>query len=159
MINELHTIGTLKEKYLKDGIAEYLKRLSTSMPITVREFKEYTLPNDPSQALIEKGKIEEGNKILQAIDDDTFLVALDLQGKELTSPELAKNLANWQSMGKRKLVFAIGGSYGLSNEVLKRADFRLCFGKMTYPHQLMRLILVEQLYRANKINKGETYHK
>ena len=102
---------------------------------------------------------KEGDGLLAAIDDDSFVVALDIHGKELSSEEFAEKMNQWSFNGVRKLVFVIGGSCGLSPAVLQRADFKQSFGKCTYPHQLMRLILTEQIYRTVKINRNEPYHK
>lgn len=152
------SVGKLKEKYLIDGIKEYAKRLSKFTKV-----EEVSIPDEPikdkdSDALNEEIKIKEGKKILQLIDK-SYVIALDLKGKMLDSVELADKILEIQSYHSSNITFIIGGSLGLSKEVLERADFRLCFSKMTFPHQLMKLILFEQIYRAFKINNNETYHK
>ena len=152
-------IGKLKEKYWQDACAEYAKRLSRFMNLRVVELKEERLPDKagPSQ---EQAVIEaEGQAILNALPEDAYVIALDVKGKPMDSPALARKLDDLLLQGKSRIVFIIGGSLGLSAAVLERADFRLSFSAMTFPHQLMRVILLEQLYRACKINAGEKYHK
>lgn len=152
-------VGGIKERYFADGIAEYMKRLKPVFPITIKEIKDKAVPEKASPAEIAQIVAAEGKELLKHVSDDALLVALAIKGKELTSEELAAKVSEWSFSGKRELIFVIGGSCGLSPEVLKRADFQLSFGKATYPHQLMRLILSEQIYRAVKINRGEPYHK
>ena len=153
------TIGKLKEKYLKAGIDEYLKRLSSYAKIEVIEMPDEKAPEELSSAEMEQVKQKEGEKLLSKIYPDTYVIALAIDGKMKSSEELADSLDKLATYGKSKIAFVIGGSLGLSNEVLKRADEKLSFSKMTFPHQLMRLILVEQVYRAFRINRGEPYHK
>lgn len=156
---EIVAVGKLKEAYLKAGIAEYQKRLKPVFPVTIREVPDQPVPENASPKEIAKAVEKEGNRLLSLLDEDDFVVALAITGKELSSPEFAEKINQWSFQGVRKLVFVIGGSCGLSPEVLRRADFCQSFGRCTYPHQLMRLILTEQIYRAVKINRREPYHK
>jgi 23S rRNA (pseudouridine1915-N3)-methyltransferase len=153
------TIGKLKEKYLKAGIDEYLKRLSSYAKIEVTELPDEKAPEELSPAEMEQVKQKEGEKLLNKLSPDTYVIALAIDGKMKSSEELADSLDKLATYGKSKIAFVIGGSLGLSHEVLKRADEKLSFSKMTFPHQLMRLILLEQVYRAFRINRGEPYHK
>lgn len=153
------TVGKLKEKYLKQGIEEYLKRLSSYAKIEVIEVADEKAPEELSATEMEQVKQKEGERILSKINTDTFVIALAIQGKQKSSEELAQMLDKLGTYGKSKIAFIIGGSLGLSDEVLQRADEKLSFSKMTFPHQLMRLILAEQVYRAYRINRGEPYHK
>lgn len=153
------TVGKLKEKYLKQGIEEYIKRLSAYAKIEVVEVPDEKAPEQLSDTEMEQVKQKEGERILTKIHPDSHVIALAIQGRMLTSEQLAANLDNLATYGKSKITFVIGGSLGLSEDVLKRADEQLSFSKMTFPHQLMRLILVEQVYRAFRIMRGEPYHK
>ncbi|WP_428910260.1 23S rRNA (pseudouridine(1915)-N(3))-methyltransferase RlmH [Niallia sp. Krafla_26] len=153
------TIGKLKEKYLKAGIDEYLKRLSSYAKIEITELADEKAPEELSPAEMEQVKQKEGEKILSKISQDTYVIALAIDGKMKSSEELADSLDKLATYGKSKIAFVIGGSLGLSNDVLNRADEKLSFSKMTFPHQLMRLILLEQVYRAFRINRNEPYHK
>lgn len=152
-------IGKLKESYWREAAAEYGKRLTRFINLRLLELKEERLPDKASPAQ-ERAVVEaEGRAILNALPDEAYVVALDLRGKALDSTALAQKLNDLALVGKSHLVFLIGGSLGLSSAVLERSDFRLSFSAMTFPHQLMRVILLEQLYRACKINAGEKYHK
>jgi 23S rRNA (pseudouridine1915-N3)-methyltransferase len=153
------TIGKLKEKYLKQGIDEYLKRLSIYAKLEVIELPDEKAPENLSETEMMQVKEKEGERILGKINDDTHVIALAIQGKMKSSEQLAKDLDQLATYGKSKIAFVIGGSLGLSQSVMKRANDTLSFSKMTFPHQLMRLILVEQIYRAYRINRGEPYHK
>ncbi len=153
------TVGKLKEKYLKQGIDEYLKRLSSYAKIEIMEVSDEKAPEELSAVEMEQVKQKEGERILSKLHPDTYVIALAIDGKQKSSEELADSLDKLATYGKSKIAFVIGGSLGLSSEVLQRADERLSFSKMTFPHQLMRLILVEQVYRAYRINRGEPYHK
>nr|WP_251027548.1 23S rRNA (pseudouridine(1915)-N(3))-methyltransferase RlmH [Bacillus sp. ISL-41] len=153
------TVGKLKEKYLKQGIEEYLKRLGSYAKVEVIEVPDEKAPEELSDTEMIQVKQKEGERILAKIGPDTFVIALAINGKLKSSEELADTLDKLATYGKSKIAFVIGGSLGLSDEVLKRADEQLSFSKMTFPHQLMRLILVEQIYRAYRINRGEPYHK
>lgn len=153
------TVGKLKEKYLKQGIEEYLKRLTAYAKVEVIEVADEKAPEELSDIEIEQVKQKEGERILAKISQDTYVIALAINGKMQSSEELADSLDKLATYGKSKIAFVIGGSLGLSEEVLKRANEKLSFSKMTFPHQLMRLILVEQVYRAFRINRSEPYHK
>ncbi len=153
------TIGKLKEKYLKLGIDEYLKRLSTYAKVDVIELPDEKAPENLSEIEMEQVKDKEGERILAKISDDTHVIALAIEGKMKSSEQLAKDLDQLATYGKSKIAFIIGGSLGLSKQVMNRSNDTLSFSKMTFPHQLMRLILLEQVYRAYRINRGEPYHK
>lgn len=153
------TVGKLKEKYLKQGIEEYVKRLSAYAKIDIIEIPDEKAPETLSDSEMLQVKAKEGERILAKISDDTHVIALAIEGKMKSSEELADTIDKLATYGKSKVAFVIGGSLGLSNDVMKRANDTLSFSKMTFPHQLMRLILVEQIYRAFRINRGEPYHK
>ena len=156
---ELICIGKLKERYWSEACAEYAKRLSRFMSLKVTELKEERLP-DKAGPGEERAVIEaEGRAILRALPEDAFVVALDPRGRTMDSPALAAYLEGLLLRGRSRIVFVIGGSLGLSAAVTARADLRLSFSAFTFPHQLMRVILLEQLYRACKISAGEKYHK
>lgn len=151
-------IGKLKEKYWEAASSEYIKRLGAYCAVETVELKEDKLPANPSPADEQKVIENEGAAILQKINRSDLVIALDIKGKELASGELAKQIEK-ASFTHSTIDFIIGGSLGLSDEVKKRADLRLSFGKITLPHQLARVVLLEQIYRAFKINAGEVYHK
>jgi 23S rRNA (pseudouridine1915-N3)-methyltransferase len=153
------TVGKLKEKYLKQGIDEYLKRLSAYAKVEVVEVADEKAPEELSESEMVQVKQKEGERILAKISQDTYVIALAINGKMQSSEELADTLDKLATYGKSKIAFVIGGSLGLSEEVVKKSNEQLSFSKMTFPHQLMRLILVEQIYRAYRINRGEPYHK
>jgi 23S rRNA (pseudouridine1915-N3)-methyltransferase len=153
------TVGKLKEKYLKQGIDEYLKRLTAYAKVDVIEVADEKAPEILSELEMVQVKQKEGERILAKISQDTYVIALAIQGKLESSEELADSLDKLATYGKSKIAFVIGGSLGLSEEVIKRSNEQLSFSRMTFPHQLMRLILVEQVYRAFRINRGEPYHK
>lgn len=153
------TVGKLKENYLKQGIDDYLKRLTPYAKLTSIEVPDQPAPENLSLADMTVIKDEEGDKLLAKLSADTYVISLAILGKPFTSEQLAEKLDQLATYGHSKLAFIIGGSNGLSDKVLKRSDMQLSFSKMTFPHQLMRLILVEQIYRAFKINRGEPYHK
>lgn len=153
------SVGKLKEKYLKVGIAEYSKRLKSYTKIKIVEIKDEPAPKDLSKKEIEQVKKIEGRKIIEKIPERSEVIALDLKGKEFTSENFAKYINDTTIYGKSHLVYIIGGSNGLSSEVLKKSQLKISFGKLTYPHQLMRLILLEQIYRSFKILNNEPYHK
>lgn len=152
-------VGKLKEKYMKEAVEEYLTRLSKYCRTEIIEVPDEKAPENlsPAQELLVKQK--EGQGILRYIKDDTYVIALAIQGKMLSSEDFAGFVDNLGIRGKSNIAFVIGGSLGLSDEVLKRADYQLSFSKMTFPHQLMRVILLEQVYRGFRIIKGEPYHK
>ncbi|WP_313770662.1 23S rRNA (pseudouridine(1915)-N(3))-methyltransferase RlmH [Bacillus sp. S/N-304-OC-R1] len=153
------TVGKLKEKYLKQGIDEYLKRLSAYAKMEIIEVSDEKAPEELSETEMLQVKQKEGERILGKINPDAHVIALAIEGKMKSSEELADTLDKLATYGKSKVAFVIGGSLGLSEDVLKRADEKLSFSKMTFPHQLMKLILLEQVYRAYRINRGEPYHK
>ncbi|KKK36842.1 50S rRNA methyltransferase [Mesobacillus campisalis] len=152
-------VGKLKEKYLKQGIEEYAKRLNSYAKLEMVEVPDEKAPEELSNLEMEQVKQKEGERILSKISSDVYVIALAINGKQKSSEELADSLDKLATYGKSKVAFVIGGSLGLSDEVLKRADEQLSFSRMTFPHQLMKLILVEQIYRAFRINRGEPYHK
>jgi len=153
------SVGKLKEKYLKMGIDEYVKRLGGYAKIDLIEVADEKAPEQLSDAEMEIVKKKEGERILAKISTDTYVIALAINGKMKTSEQMAADLESLMTYGKSKIVFVIGGSLGLHEDVLKRADEQQSFGKMTLPHQLMKLVLVEQVYRSFRIMKGEPYHK
>jgi len=156
---QIIAVGKLKEKYLTMGIAEYAKRLAPYIKLTVTELPDEKAPETMSAAEEEQVKVREGEKILGQIKQDAHVIAMAIDGQLWSSEELASQLDKLTTYGKSHIVFVIGGSNGLSSDVLKRANQKLSFGKITFPHQLMRLVLVEQVYRAVKINRGEPYHR
>lgn len=152
-------VGKIKEKYLKDGIGEYAKRLGRYCKLDIIEVPDEKTPDGASQTVEEQIKNLEGDKLMKHIRDDDYVIALAIDGKMLDSVELSKKMEQLAVSGISHLVFVIGGSLGLSDSILKRADYKLSFSKMTFPHQLMRMILLEQIYRGYRIMKGEPYHK
>ena len=146
------TIGFIKEQYLKDAIAEYKKRISKYTNLEIIELK------DEDFGEIEKTLKVEEEKILKQLSDRDYIITLEIEGKELTSIEFAKKIENIQ-LENSNITFIIGGSYGLSDTIKNRANYHLSFSKMTFPHQLFRVLLLEQIYRAYKINNNESYHK
>lgn len=153
------TVGKLKEKYLKMAIDEYSKRLSRYCKLEIIELQDEKTPENASEKEEELIKEKEGRAILAKIKDNAYVVALDLKGKELTSVELSEFISDCGLRGNSNIVFVIGGSLGIAKEVLKRADYKLCFSKMTFPHQLFRVMLLEQIYRSFRIMNNEPYHK
>ena len=153
------TVGKIKEKYLKDAIAEYSKRLSRYCKLEILEVADEKTPDGASEIVEENIREKEGERILKLIKEDAYVIALEISGKMLTSEELADRIETLGIQGKSHLVFVIGGSIGLGREVLRRSDYALSFSKMTFPHQLMRVILLEQIYRSYRIINGEPYHK
>lgn len=152
-------VGKLKEKYWQDAVKEYSKRLGKYCRFQITEVKESLLRGNPSAADEEAVKIAEGREILGKIKSSDYVITLEIDGRALSSTELAKQIDDLGITGKSSVVFVIGGSLGLSEEVSKRADFKLSFSAMTFPHQMMRVILLEQIYRSFKIIKNEAYHK
>lgn len=152
-------IGKLKEAYWSDAIKEYSKRLSRYCRLTINELKEEKLTENASEAQEINVKQAEGKNLLKQLKKETYVIALDVRGKVLSSEQLAEKVEQLGIEGKHDIAFIIGGSLGLSPDVLQRADFRLSFSAMTFPHQMMRVILLEQIYRSFKLIKGETYHK
>ena len=155
----LITVGKIKEKYFADAIAEYAKRLSRYCKLDIVEVADEKTPDGASESLENQIKEKEGERILSKIPDGAYVVALAIEGKQLDSEELADKMEKWNVNGVSHLVFIIGGSLGLTSKVLNRADFKLSFSKMTFPHQLMRVVLLEQVYRSFRIRNNEPYHK
>lgn len=151
-------VGKIKEKYLTMGIAEFTKRLTPFCRLSIVEVDEERMPENPSEAEKTKALTREGERMLKHMKDGTHLIVLDVIGKQASSEQLAENLNHLGLCGKSNITFAIGGAFGLSPELIKAADERLSFSKMTFTHQMIRLLLVEQVYRAFKINRGEPYH-
>lgn len=152
-------VGKLKEKYWRDAAGEYAKRLGAYCSLEIVEVKESPLRANPSAADEEAVKTAEGEDILRHISKGDYVITLEIKGRGLSSEQLADKMADLALDGKSNIAFVIGGSLGLSQEVSKRADFKLSFSAMTFPHQMMRVILLEQIYRSFKINRNETYHK
>lgn len=153
------TVGKIKEKYLRDAIAEYSKRLSKYCKMEIIEVADEKTPENASETMNETIKSREAERILKYLKDDAYVMTLEIQGKQLTSEELAEKIEKLGIQGTSHLIFVIGGSLGLGKEVLERSDYALSFSKMTFPHQLMRVILLEQIYRSYRIIKKEPYHK
>ena len=151
-------IGKIKETYLKDAINEYSKRLSKYCKLNIIELPDEKIPDKLNESLSNEIKIKESNSILNHIKKDSYIICLDLTGKEFTSEEFSKNIENL-SLQTSNITFVIGGSLGLSSDIFKKAHQKICFSKMTFPHQLIRVFLLEQLFRAFKISNGETYHR
>ena len=152
-------VGRLKEKFYTDAVNEFKKRLSRFAEVEIVELADEKAPEKLSDAELEQLKLVEGRRILAKLADGETVVALEIRGVQLSSTELAEKLKNLMLEGKSRLAFIIGGSNGLSSEVLSRADFKLSFSKMTFSHQIFRIMLMEQLYRAFKIINNEPYHK
>ena len=153
------TVGKIKEKYLKDAIAEYSKRLSKYCKLEIVEVADEKTPDNASETVENQIRAKEGERILKYVKDDAYVVTLEIKGRQVTSEELADRIETLGIQGKSHLVFVIGGSIGLGREVLRRSDYALSFSKMTFPHQLMRVILLEQIYRSYRIINHEPYHK
>lgn len=152
-------IGKLKEKYWRDASDEYEKRLARYCRLDVRELKEASLPAKASAADEEKVREKEGKAVLAAIWEGSYVITLEIDGQALSSEEFAVHIDKLGVRGKSSIVFVIGGSLGLSEDVSRRADMKLSFSKMTFTHQMMRPVLLEQIYRGFKISSSETYHK
>ncbi len=150
--------GKLKESYWKDSILEYTKRLSKYAKITIIEVPDEKNPDKPNFKLEQEIKEKEGFSIIKQIKKDSYVIALDLKGKSYSSEEFSKKIEDI-SLYNSHITFIIGGSLGLSNDVILKSNESICFSKMTFPHQLMRVILLEQIYRAFKIANNEIYHK
>jgi len=153
------SVGKLKERYLKEAVEEYSKRLSKYCKLDIIEVADEKAPENMSRAEEEAVKQKEGQAILKHIKNDTYAIALAIEGKMLSSEGFSEFIDGLGIKGKSNIAFIIGGSLGLSDEVLRRADYKLSFSPMTFPHQLMRVILLEQIYRGFKIIRGEVYHK
>ena len=153
------TVGKIKEKYLRDAIAEYSKRLSRYAKLEIIEVADEKTPDNASETVETNIKNKEAERLLKYIRDDAYLITLEIKGKQLTSEELTQKIDTLGVQGTSHIIFVIGGSLGLGEEVLKRSNYALSFSKMTFPHQLMRVILLEQIYRSYRIIQGEPYHK
>jgi len=152
-------VGKLKEAYWREAVLEYTKRLSRFCTLSVDEVKEELLPKNASPKDEEAVKTEEGKRLLERIPEGAYAILLDVGGKELSSEAFAEKMETLSLEGKSRLAFVIGGSLGVSADVRTRADFRLSFSRMTFPHQMMRVFLLEQIYRTYKIRNHEAYHK
>lgn len=152
-------IGKIKESYLREACFEYVKRLSNYCKLEILELKEERLSENAGEAEEKQVKLKEGEAILSKISKNEYVVSLEVNGKLISSPELAKKIDELGIQGKSEITFVIGGSLGLSEEVSNRSDFALSFSKLTFTHQMIRPLLLEQIYRAFKINKKEVYHK
>ena len=151
--------GKIKEKYLKDAIDEYSKRLSKYCNLNIIEVSDEKVPDKLSETLENEIKSKEGKSIINKIPKDTYLICLDLKGKEFSSEEFSKKLEDISLNFNSSVTFVIGGTLGISKEVLDLSKEKICFSKMTFPHQLIRVFLLEQIFRAFKISSGETYHR
>ena len=152
-------VGTLKEKYWSDAVSEYSKRLKPYCRLSITEIKESRLKANAGPAEEEEVKLSEGRDILDHIDKHDYVITLEIKGKKLSSEELSEMITDLGLQGKSTIDMVIGGSLGLSPEVSRRADYKRSFSDMTFPHQMMRVILLEQIYRSFKIQRGEPYHK
>ena len=151
-------VGKLKEEYLRSAINEYSKRLSKYCSLNFIELQDEKLPNKLNDSLIDEIKQKEASKIINHIKKDSYIICLDLKGKELSSEDFSKKIDDIALNFNSSITFVIGGTLGLTDDVLNLANEKLCFSKMTFPHQLIRVFLLEQLFRAFKISKNETYH-
>ena len=154
----LVVVGKLKENYLKEAFAEYKKRLRPYAAVEVKEIGEAKLSQNPTAADIAAALEDEGERLLRLVPKGAYLIALDLRGEMLSSENFAAKTAQIFADGRSGIVFAIGGAFGIGKNVTAAADFRLCLSQMTFTHQMARVILAEQIYRAFKINRGEKYH-
>lgn len=155
----LITVGKIKEKYLRDAVAEYVKRLGKYCKLEIIETADEKTPDHTSEIMEDAIRAKEAERILKHIREDAYVVTLEIQGKQLSSEELAEKIETLGIQGRSHIIFIIGGSIGLGREVLAKSDFALSFSKMTFPHQLMRVILLEQIYRSYRIIQKEPYHK
>lgn len=151
-------VGKIKETFFKDAIQEYSKRLSRFCNLSITEIADEKIPDKTNEKIENDIKEKEGNNILSHIKKDSYVIALDLKGKEFDSIAFSKEISNI-SISSSNITFIIGGSLGISNKVLSACNEKICFSKLTFPHQLIRIFLLEQLYRAFKISNNETYHK
>ena len=153
------TVGKIKEKYLKDAIDEYSKRLSKYCKLEIVEVADEKTPDNASDIVEDAIRSKEAERIIKYVKDDAFVITLEINGKQLSSEELADKIDKLGVQGTSHIIFIIGGSIGLGQEVLQKSNFSLSFSKMTFPHQLMRVVLLEQIYRSYRIINGEPYHK
>ena len=152
-------VGKIKEKYIKEGIKEFSKRLSRYASLKIIEINDEKAPENLSDRDMQIVKEKEGEKIIQKLSQNSYLIALTIDGKQLSSEELSEKMGDIMLEGGSDITFVIGGSLGLSDEVVNKCKYKLSFSKMTFPHQLMRIILLEQIYRSFRIIRGEPYHK
>ncbi|AEF18328.1 MULTISPECIES: 23S rRNA (pseudouridine(1915)-N(3))-methyltransferase RlmH [Thermoanaerobacterium] len=152
-------VGKIKERFIEDGIQEYAKRLKPYCNINITEVNDEKAPESLSDKEKEAIMLKEGSKIIDKIRKGSFIISLCIEGRQMDSVEFARYIEDVMTAGNSNITFVIGGSLGLHDDIKSMSDLKLSFSKMTFPHQLMRLILVEQIYRAFKIMKGETYHK
>lgn len=155
----LITVGKIKEKYLREAIAEYIKRLGKYCKPEILEVADEKTQERASEALEEAIRVKEGERILKCLSEGTFVITLEIGGKMISSEELSEKIEKLGIQGRSHITFIIGGSIGLGKNVLEKSDFSLSFSRMTFPHQLMRVILLEQIYRSFRIMNGEPYHK
>ena len=159
MLNiQIICVGKVKETYLKEAILEYSKRLSKYIKLDILELPDEKVPDKINDNIIDTIKTKECNNIINHLKKDSYIIALDLKGKEFSSEEFSKNLDKI-SMENSHITFIIGGSLGLTKDLLNMCNQKICFSKMTFPHQLIRVFLLEQIFRAFKISNGETYHR
>lgn len=159
MLNiQIICVGKVKETYLKEAILEYSKRLSKYIKLDILELPDEKIPDKINDNIIDTIKTKECNNIINHLKKDSYIIALDLKGKEFSSEEFSKNLDKI-SMENSHVTFIIGGSLGLTKNLLNMCNQKICFSKMTFPHQLIRVFLLEQIFRAFKISNGETYHR
>ena len=151
-------VGKLKERYLTDGVEEYLKRLNPFAKVEIKELAEERMPSEPSEAERQQVLERETERLLAAIPKDSYVIALDVVGKQISSPELATKIADLGLNGISHITFVIGGAFGYTDALRQRADFRWSFSQLTFTHQMIRMLLVEQIYRAYKIMRNEKYH-
>lgn len=155
---QIVTAGKLKEKYLTQGIAEFMKRLTPFAQVKILEIHEEKMKDNPSDAEKQQTLTAEGERLLKQVPQGSYLIVLDVYGRQASSEELAARIDALGLKGRSNITFLIGGAFGLSEEVRAAADELLSFSRMTFTHQMVRLLLVEQIYRAFKINRGEKYH-
>lgn len=151
-------IGKLKDAYLRDGVAEFVKRMRPYGGITITELNESKIGDKPSDADRKQVVIEEGERLLKNVPKNAYTVLLDVYGKTMSSEDLAKTVAKLEVDGVSDMAFIVGGAFGVSDELLRSVNYKLSFSPMTFTHQMVRLLLVEQIYRASKINRNEPYH-
>ena len=151
-------IGKLKDAYLRDGVAEFVKRMRPYGGITITELNESKIGDKPSDVDRKQVVIEEGERLLKNVPKNAYTVLLDVYGKTMSSEELAKTIAKLEVDGISDMAFIVGGAFGVSDELRKSVNYKLSFSPMTFTHQMVRLLLVEQIYRASKINRNEPYH-
>lgn len=153
------TVGKIKEKYLRDAIAEYSKRLNKYCKLEIIEVADEKTPDNASEVVEDSIRSKEAERILKYVKDDAYIITLEIGGNQLSSEELADKIDKLGVQGTSHIVFIIGGSIGLGKEVLNKSNYAFSFSKMTFPHQLMRVILLEQVYRSYRIISNEPYHK